>query len=191
MSEPITNREDAVRELGALPMPAGGAFVPRTERSYWEDIAAALNAATAAGMPVGIDLDGTLTDRNAWSVVWEPGTGTWTVAGYEDEDPERPVSVGETYWRRTEPSIRVTVTRVWQYPTADEPSVAFDTHGKDWRGEACTTHSALRVSLFRKLYRLDTTVSQPEAPALDGPMVEVSEGDAATTVTFTPRGGAS
>ncbi|MFH8792242.1 hypothetical protein [Streptomyces sp. NPDC017941] len=65
------------------------AFVPQTERAYWVDIAAALNAAAAVGMPVGIDLDGTLTDRNAWSVVWDRGAGRWTVAGYDDgEDVE-------------------------------------------------------------------------------------------------------
>lgn len=60
-------------------------FVPRTERSRWVDIAAALNAAHDAGMPVGIDLDGTLTDRRAWSVVWDRNAGRWTVAGYEDQ----------------------------------------------------------------------------------------------------------
>lgn len=92
MSEqPITSVEDAVRELGALPMPVGPepqaaeVFVPRTERSYWVDIAAALNAAHSAGMPVGIDLDGTLTDHNAWSVVWDRAAERWTVAGYEAE----------------------------------------------------------------------------------------------------------
>ncbi|MDX3314713.1 hypothetical protein P1S61_37800 [Streptomyces sp. ME08-AFT2] len=92
MSErPITSVEDAVRELGALPVPVGPepqaaeVFVPRTERSYWVDIAAALNAAHSAGMPVGIDLDGTLTDHNAWSVVWDRAAERWTVAGYEAE----------------------------------------------------------------------------------------------------------
>ncbi|WP_405799335.1 hypothetical protein [Streptomyces sp. NBC_01506] len=60
------------------------AFVPRTERSYWVAIADALNAAHTAGMPVGVDLDGTLTDRRGWSVVWD--AGRWTVAGYEDGD---------------------------------------------------------------------------------------------------------
>ncbi|MEU5595722.1 hypothetical protein [Streptomyces sp. NPDC020298] len=59
-------------------------FVPRTERSYWVAIADALNAAHAVGMPVGIDLDGTLTDHNAWSVVWDRVTEQWTVAGYDD-----------------------------------------------------------------------------------------------------------
>ncbi|MEU6222268.1 hypothetical protein [Streptomyces sp. NPDC047042] len=59
--------------------------VSRTERSHWGDIAAALNAAHDAGMPVSIDLDGTLTDLNAWSVVWDPATERWTIAGYEDE----------------------------------------------------------------------------------------------------------
>ena len=63
--------------------------VPRTERSYWVDIAAALNAAVAVGMPVGVDLDGTLTDHNAWSVVWDRAAERWTVAGYEDE-PKAP-----------------------------------------------------------------------------------------------------
>lgn len=62
------------------------AFAPRTERSRWVDIAATLNAAHAAGMPVGIDLDGTLTDHRGWSVVWDRNTERWTVAGYEDTE---------------------------------------------------------------------------------------------------------
>lgn len=81
--------------MDCLPVPAGSVpredasvFVPRTERSYWEDIAAALNAAHSVGMPVGIDLDGTLTDRNAWSVVWDRAAEQWAVAGYEDDDAE-------------------------------------------------------------------------------------------------------
>lgn len=69
----------AVRENNLL-MP------PRTERSYWVGIANVLNEATAAGMPVGIDLDGTLTDRNAWSVVWDRDAERWTVAGYEHDE---------------------------------------------------------------------------------------------------------
>ncbi|MFE1264443.1 hypothetical protein ACFW5X_28435 [Streptomyces albogriseolus] len=64
----------------------GETRAPRTERQRWQDIADALNAAHAAGMPVGIDLDGTLTDRNAWSVVWDRSAERWTVAGYEDGD---------------------------------------------------------------------------------------------------------
>lgn len=66
---------------------AAEVFVPRTERSYWEDIATALNAAVTVGMPIGIDLDGTLTDHNAWSVVWDRGAERWAVAGYEDGCP--------------------------------------------------------------------------------------------------------
>ncbi|WP_338683829.1 hypothetical protein QD712_25515 [Streptomyces acidiscabies] len=73
--------DDAVRELRA----GGGVFVPRTERQRWVAIADALNAAHEAGMPVGIDLDGTLTDHEAWSVVWDRAAGRWTVAGYDDE----------------------------------------------------------------------------------------------------------
>jgi hypothetical protein len=66
----------------------GDLFVPRTERQRWQDIAAALNAAHAAGMPVGIDLDGTLTDHRMWSVVWDRDAERWTVAGYEDDAGE-------------------------------------------------------------------------------------------------------
>ncbi|MCM1974594.1 hypothetical protein [Streptomyces sp. G1] len=62
-------------------------FVPRTERERWVDIANALNAAHAAGMPVGIDLDGTLTDGRMWSVVWDRAAERWTVAGYDDGQP--------------------------------------------------------------------------------------------------------
>ncbi|WP_309029027.1 hypothetical protein [Streptomyces alfalfae] len=61
------------------------ACAPRTERSYWVDIADALNAAESVGMSVGIDLDGTLTDRTGWSVIWDRTTTQWVVAGYEDE----------------------------------------------------------------------------------------------------------
>ncbi|MEU4178176.1 hypothetical protein [Streptomyces sp. NPDC026589] len=60
-------------------------FAPRTKRAYWQAIADALNAAEAAGMPVGIDLDGTLTDHRAWSVVWDRDAKRWTLAGYDDE----------------------------------------------------------------------------------------------------------
>jgi len=74
----------------ACPGPDQTADVPRTERSYWVDIAAALNAALDAGLPVGIDLDGTLTDHNAWSVIWDPTPKQWQVAGYEDEGDEPP-----------------------------------------------------------------------------------------------------
>lgn len=71
---------------GTAPAPAPTeVFVPQTERSRWVDIAAAMNAAHDAGMPVGIDLDGTLTDHRMWSVVWDRDAERWTVAGYEDE----------------------------------------------------------------------------------------------------------
>lgn len=77
--------DDAVQALRARNAADGAeVFVPRTERSRWVDIAAALNAAHDAGMPVGIDLDGTLTDRHMWSVVWDRESERWTVAGYED-----------------------------------------------------------------------------------------------------------
>ncbi|MDX2707308.1 hypothetical protein PV350_31300 [Streptomyces sp. PA03-6a] len=62
-------------------------FTPRTEREHWVAIADALNAAHQAGMPVGIDLDGTLTDHRAWSVIWDRDGERWTVAGYDDDIP--------------------------------------------------------------------------------------------------------
>ncbi|WP_435643811.1 hypothetical protein ACR9VJ_26150 [Streptomyces sp. H49] len=68
-------REDAARR----------AAMPRTERSIWQAIADALNAAESAGMGVGIDLDGTLTDHNAWSVVWDRNAKQWVLAGYDAE----------------------------------------------------------------------------------------------------------
>jgi hypothetical protein len=61
-------------------------FVPRTERQRWVDIAEALNAAHTAGMPVGVDLDGTLTDHRMWSVVWDRAAERWAVAGYEADE---------------------------------------------------------------------------------------------------------
>jgi hypothetical protein len=59
--------------------------IPRAERSRWHAIADALNAAHEAGMPVGIDLDGTLTDRNAWSVIWDRDAKQWVLAGFGAE----------------------------------------------------------------------------------------------------------
>lgn len=65
----------------------GHPFVPRTERSYWVTIADALNAAATAGMPVGINMEGILTDHNAWAVVWNREQERWEVGGYDD-DPD-------------------------------------------------------------------------------------------------------
>ncbi|MGW0131946.1 hypothetical protein [Streptomyces sp. NPDC003299] len=73
------------QQLAAKDHPVDEAFVPRTERSYWVAIADALNAAVAVGMPVGIDLDGTLTDHKAWSVVWDQDAERWALSGYEGD----------------------------------------------------------------------------------------------------------
>jgi hypothetical protein len=72
-----------ITDVGETTQPA-----PRTERSYWQAIADALNASAAAGMHVGIDIDGTLTDRIAWSVIWDRQTERWAVAGYENYDDQ-------------------------------------------------------------------------------------------------------
>jgi len=80
-------------------------FVPRTERSYWVSIADALNAAHAAGMPVGIDLDGTLTDHHMWSVVWDRAAERWKVAGYDDDTADdRPVPAADGITARVAPT---------------------------------------------------------------------------------------
>jgi hypothetical protein len=69
-----------------IPHPA----VPRTEREHWQAIADALNAAESAGMGVGVDLDGTLTDHRMWSVVWDREAERWDVAGYDDDTEPTP-----------------------------------------------------------------------------------------------------
>ncbi|MFC8436392.1 hypothetical protein [Streptomyces sp. NPDC057253] len=83
--EPLDSEPGDAPSQPVSPGETDTAVVPRTERSYWVDIATALNAAVDAGMPVGIDLDGTLTDHNAWSVIWDQTAKQWQVAGYEDE----------------------------------------------------------------------------------------------------------
>ncbi|WP_053913677.1 hypothetical protein [Streptomyces sp. TP-A0875] len=97
--EPFPDRAAHAIELeqGQADALAEQPFVPRTERDYWQAIADALNAANRAGMPVGIDLDGTLTDHRMWSVVWDRDAKRWDVAGYEDDDqspaaPEQPTA---------------------------------------------------------------------------------------------------
>lgn len=77
--------EAALEVLRRMAVLADHAAVPRTERSHWVSIADALNAADAAGMPVGIDLDGTLTDHRAWSVVWDRQAERWVLAGYDED----------------------------------------------------------------------------------------------------------
>jgi hypothetical protein len=76
----ICTDPDCGRDVLITPEP----FVPRTEREYWVDIATALNAAAAAGMPVGINMEGILTDHNAWAVVWNREQERWEVGGYDD-----------------------------------------------------------------------------------------------------------
>jgi hypothetical protein len=82
------------------------AFVPRTEREYWVDIADALNAANAAGMPVGIDMEGILTDHQAWAVVWNREQQRWEVGGYEDDSPAESPADAEDWVICCSPSPR-------------------------------------------------------------------------------------
>lgn len=93
------------------------AFVPQTERSYWVAIADALNAAHTAGMPVGVDLDGTLTDRRGWSVVWD--AGRWTVAGYEDGDTPAQAPVTPLIVYRASHQVRGEAIPLGWYTTSE------------------------------------------------------------------------
>ncbi|SOD80017.1 hypothetical protein SAMN06272781_6826 [Streptomyces sp. 1222.2] len=85
----VTERDaDEIRKFLDVKFPAK-AEAPRTERARWQAIVDALNAAEAAGMAVGIDLDGTLTDHNAWSVIWDRDAKQWVIAGYSGEEADR------------------------------------------------------------------------------------------------------
>jgi hypothetical protein len=108
-------------------------FVPRTEREYWVDIAAALNAAQAAGMPVGIDLDGTLTDHRAWSVVWDRAAERWTVSGYDDDiDGPAPEKSPLTVYRASYDSEEMGL-----FATREAARAQCEAHERrDWQGGA-------------------------------------------------------
>ncbi|MGW8988696.1 hypothetical protein ACWGRF_01975 [Streptomyces zhihengii] len=132
-------------------------FVPRTERAYWQDIADALNAANRVGMPVGIDLDGTLTDHNSWSVVWDRTAERWDVAGYEDNDQgpaveEQPAEPGplDVF---TEAATR----RAALLSGAD----AIEALPQDFE---CDPDHGNAVKLLRRLAGLATSTEQPIGP---------------------------
>ncbi|MEU8805032.1 hypothetical protein [Streptomyces anthocyanicus] len=131
-------------------------FVPRTEREHWQAIADALNDAASAGMPVGIDLDGTLTDHRMWSVVWDRTAERWDVAGYEDDDqaptePEQPrtPTEGDKYVKRAEPDAGriVTVNNVW---TAEAGHTAVSYEWRDDKPGQCG--SACPLDVFHRTY---------------------------------------
>ncbi|WP_262058575.1 hypothetical protein [Streptomyces sp. STR69] len=136
--------------------------------------AALTQGRTAAGIALALDSAGLLITPETAAEL-EQLRARFAVSDHPaDEDPIayaltgtaeslRPVAEGETYWRVGEPDKRVKVVKVWQYDTADEPAVSFDISGKDWRGDPCTSHSALPLSRFRELYRLDSTVPQPKS----------------------------
>jgi hypothetical protein len=59
-------------------------MLPRTERSYWVDIADAMNAAREAGLMDDINLDD-VTDFNPSCVIWDRKAGRWVVARHAEE----------------------------------------------------------------------------------------------------------
>lgn len=113
----------------------------------WQAIADALNA--APGGILGIDLDGTITDHDEHSVVWDREAQRWVVAAY-DEDDEQPTAeprtpaVGGRYVSRTDPGRIVTVRRVWT--DDDGPAVAFEWGDRGQCGSACP------VDVFHREY---------------------------------------
>ncbi|MFF8095707.1 hypothetical protein [Streptomyces sp. NPDC016675] len=167
----------AWRRVADRPADEEQPFVPRTELSYWQSIADALNAAESVGMSVGIDLDGTLTDHNTWSVVWDRAAKRWDVAGYEDdegddqaqpctggaaidhdetgvcnhgtEEPRTP-SEGDRYVKRAEPDAGriVTVNRVWEAKDG-HTAVAYewDEPRASYSGSACP------LDVFHRTYQ--------------------------------------
>lgn len=106
----MADTEQPGKDTGdATQAPAGEStqpFMPRTEREHWVDIADALNAANAAGMPVGIDMEGILTDHQAWAVVWNRETERWEVGGHEDDSPTESPADAEDWVICCSPSPR-------------------------------------------------------------------------------------
>ncbi|RSS59558.1 hypothetical protein [Streptomyces sp. WAC01280] len=86
------------------------------------------------------------------------------------QSPEQPIEPGQVYRPTPDnahrrPEDRITVTRVWTADDADEPSYAFDIATVDYRDRPITMHSALRESVFRKCYVLDTPPTAPDTLA--------------------------
>ncbi|MGW8762346.1 hypothetical protein ACWGN5_07585 [Streptomyces sp. NPDC055815] len=85
-------------------------------------------------------------------------------------DAEQPIEAGQTY-RPTEhnkarsPEDRITVTEVYLGEGLDEQTIAYDIASTDHRGRPAKSSSALRESVFRKCYALDTPEPDSESPA--------------------------
>lgn len=174
-SIPLTSEElpeggictDCGRDVLIAPDP----FVPRTERERWVDIADALNAAAAAGMPVGINTEGILTDHNAWAVVWNREQERWEVGGYDDEPPaEAPDPDRWLNCSRTRPSCpnaeraRYAIERGWTQ----------DGRAGDWLctehapgAQAATDDGNAPTTIHRRTqYGVVTPDDDPQAPYL-------------------------
>ncbi|WP_326678532.1 zinc finger domain-containing protein [Streptomyces sp. NBC_01237] len=143
--------------------------VPRTERAYWQSIADALNAAQAAGMPVGIELDGTLTDHRAWSVVWNRDAERWTLTGYEGDEDQEQRSAWLTGAEAGEPApITATADKPPRLDPFDEAAIrraallggadAIEALPQDYE---CDPGRGDAVKLLRRLAGLTTTTEQP------------------------------
>ncbi|NML50560.1 hypothetical protein HHL19_12905 [Streptomyces sp. R302] len=89
-----------------------------------------------------------------------------------DTQTPDPIEPGQTYRpmpynKAREPEDRITVRDVYTGEGRDEPTVAYDIASTDHRGRPVTTSSAMRESVFRKCYALDT----PEGPiTYDAPL---------------------
>ncbi|MFS0695102.1 hypothetical protein [Streptomyces nitrosporeus] len=145
----------------SAPTAEQAAAAPRTERAYWQDIADALNAAQAAGMPVGIELDGTLTDHRAWSVVWDRNAERWTLTGYEgDEDQEQPFAwLTGTTTEPTEPASPDLFTEAAiRHATLTAAADTIENLPQDYE---CDPGRGDAVKLLRRMAAFHTTAEQP------------------------------
>ncbi|WP_326698020.1 hypothetical protein OG909_12120 [Streptomyces sp. NBC_01754] len=150
-----TGRQAAAGFARGIARPAAAA--PRTERAYWQAIADALNAVESTGRSVGIDLDGTLTDHNEYSVVWDRDAVRWAVADYDDEG-EQP-STPEPKPTPAAPGDLFTEAAI--YASALNAGITAIQTKAD-RDPWATIGDA--VNVLRRLARHKTTAEQPTGP---------------------------
>lgn len=80
----------ARHELAQTLTPFGGT----TEPDPWQRALDGLNTLVDADIAFGIDLDGTITDHDERSIVWDGGIGRWVLHPYEDDADQAPAADG-------------------------------------------------------------------------------------------------
>ncbi|NEA19839.1 hypothetical protein [Streptomyces halstedii] len=130
---------------------------PDPERAYWQAIADALNAVEATGGSVGIDLDGTLTDHNTWSVVWDRDAVRWVVADYDDEEGEQPSTPAEPKPTQAVPGDLFTEAAI-RHSALTAGADAIEALPQDYE---CDPGRGDAVKLLRRMAAFHTTAEQP------------------------------